>query len=323
MANKTYKSRVQLKNDTAANWSKASSFTPLKGEMIVYSDLNSMKIGDGSTNVNDLPFVHTPFIVTATKNQSSDEDNVYTTDKSVDEVSAALIAGQQVILSIEESMFMLQTALTLGGQTVIIYSGSLEDIVHAAQIGNEIRTSNRKLLTKDDVQTLINSAQLLKKKIILGYTRTESGLWNVTNNSNEVESAAEDYMYLMKVSDGSDADAVYAQYSLIQNEMVELGTTKMSLDDYVTTEELNQKLSNLSGGSNFSGSYNDLTDKPTQVAISTSISAASTDNNAVTPKAVYDYVQKAITSLPTVYVGDTTPDSTFGNNGDIFLIVEE
>ena len=59
---KTISARMQMKTDTALNWSKAINFIPKKGEIIIYeadSDYSyeRMKIGDGSTKVNDLPFV--------------------------------------------------------------------------------------------------------------------------------------------------------------------------------------------------------------------------------------------------------------------------
>lgn len=59
---KTINARMQMKTDTALNWSKAINFIPKKGEIIIYeadSDhgYERMKIGDGSTKVNDLPFV--------------------------------------------------------------------------------------------------------------------------------------------------------------------------------------------------------------------------------------------------------------------------
>ena len=57
MAVKTLTTRVQQKNDTSANWAKATNFTPLKGEIIVYTDLNKIKIGDGVTKVGVLEFV--------------------------------------------------------------------------------------------------------------------------------------------------------------------------------------------------------------------------------------------------------------------------
>lgn len=53
--------RIINKHDTEANWALAENFKPLAGEVIVY-DVDSnhayprFKVGDGSTNVNDLPF---------------------------------------------------------------------------------------------------------------------------------------------------------------------------------------------------------------------------------------------------------------------------
>lgn len=56
MANKTYQGRIVQKHDSSANWAKATNFIPLKGEIIIYDDLNKIKIGDGITKVNNLDF---------------------------------------------------------------------------------------------------------------------------------------------------------------------------------------------------------------------------------------------------------------------------
>ena len=56
MANKTFQGRIVQKHDTKANWEKATNFIPLKGEIILYDDLNEIKIGDGNTKINDLDF---------------------------------------------------------------------------------------------------------------------------------------------------------------------------------------------------------------------------------------------------------------------------
>lgn len=53
--------RIQQKHDIEANWIKAVNFIPKVGEIIVYDiddsyNYERMKIGDGETNVNDLPF---------------------------------------------------------------------------------------------------------------------------------------------------------------------------------------------------------------------------------------------------------------------------
>ena len=70
------KTRIQLKNDTEANWKKSvltidnpagekvsgTSFIPKQGEIIIFSADNShpfsrLKVGDGTTNVLSLPFI--------------------------------------------------------------------------------------------------------------------------------------------------------------------------------------------------------------------------------------------------------------------------
>ena len=62
MAENTIKSRIQLKNDTEANWNKATNFIPKPGELIIYSTDNTysfcrLKVGDGLTTVPNLPFI--------------------------------------------------------------------------------------------------------------------------------------------------------------------------------------------------------------------------------------------------------------------------
>ena len=64
MAEKTLNSRIILKHDTEANWLKATNFKPIAGEVIIYDvDENysypRIKIGDGNTLINELPFAAT------------------------------------------------------------------------------------------------------------------------------------------------------------------------------------------------------------------------------------------------------------------------
>jgi len=51
------KEQTLIKKDTSINWNKAKNFIPKEHEVIIYTDFNSIKIGDGKTKVNDLPFV--------------------------------------------------------------------------------------------------------------------------------------------------------------------------------------------------------------------------------------------------------------------------
>jgi hypothetical protein len=50
--------RIQLKNDTSANWDKATNFRPTEGEPIVVNDnKKKIKLGDGETLAKDLPYL--------------------------------------------------------------------------------------------------------------------------------------------------------------------------------------------------------------------------------------------------------------------------
>lgn len=63
MAQKKVKTRIQNKYDTFTNWSSADNFKPLPGELIVYQQSSRqplVKIGNGATLVNDLPFLGVP-----------------------------------------------------------------------------------------------------------------------------------------------------------------------------------------------------------------------------------------------------------------------
>jgi hypothetical protein len=58
----TLRTRLVNKHDIEANWLKATNFTPLQGELIVYDvdencNYERIKMGDGVTNVNELPFI--------------------------------------------------------------------------------------------------------------------------------------------------------------------------------------------------------------------------------------------------------------------------
>lgn len=48
----------RIKRDSEQNWNKALKFIPKQGEVIIYDcdDLVKIKIGDGVTNVVNLPF---------------------------------------------------------------------------------------------------------------------------------------------------------------------------------------------------------------------------------------------------------------------------
>lgn len=66
MATKTIKTRIVNKHAKESDWEKAVNFVPLLGEFIIYDPDDTyfrarFKIGDGVSNVNDLPFADGSF----------------------------------------------------------------------------------------------------------------------------------------------------------------------------------------------------------------------------------------------------------------------
>ena len=55
------KENTVIKKDTTENWNKAKNFIPKENEVIVYTDTEQQKIGDGKTLLNKLPFIDLNF----------------------------------------------------------------------------------------------------------------------------------------------------------------------------------------------------------------------------------------------------------------------
>jgi hypothetical protein len=88
MNEKFLKSRIVHKHDVEANWKLAAGFTPLAGEIIVYDvdenySYERFKIGDGVTNVNNLPFCYS-----AITNDEIDDICTYTIATFLDSICA-------------------------------------------------------------------------------------------------------------------------------------------------------------------------------------------------------------------------------------------
>ena len=113
MASKVVNTRIQLKSDTEANWLKAGpkdgsrGFVPLSGELIVYlpddtHPFSRLKVGDGNTNVVDLPFIDAETI----------NGNTLSNIITAEELSEAILNIQ------------LPHKLTFGAGQTYIYDGS-------------------------------------------------------------------------------------------------------------------------------------------------------------------------------------------------------
>ena len=51
------KEQIYLKKDTTENWNKAKNFIPKENEVIIYTDTNQQKIGNGKDLLSALPFI--------------------------------------------------------------------------------------------------------------------------------------------------------------------------------------------------------------------------------------------------------------------------
>jgi hypothetical protein len=125
LADKNLKARIVNKNGTSAEWEKATSFVPKKGELILYTDLNKIKIGDGITKVNDLPFVTDNYVsktgdtmtgaLKFTKTAGIQENNG---DLVVGKIDGARISMYYDSMSLYSSHFNLLNPKSNAGTTV-------------------------------------------------------------------------------------------------------------------------------------------------------------------------------------------------------------
>ncbi len=113
MSDKKVKTRIQNKHEPQANWDKATSFVPLAGELIVYEPDGNythprFKIGDGSTVIGSLPFLHT--LKTAGDiTVDSNSGTVSVNDDSHNHIISNVDGLQNKLNSIDSSVASLNT----------------------------------------------------------------------------------------------------------------------------------------------------------------------------------------------------------------------
>ena len=81
MADRILSARTIQIHDTESNWLKAVSFVPRLGEIVIYDidenhKVERFKIGDGTTLVNDLPFI----VETSIKDFFNGKDGIFYID---------------------------------------------------------------------------------------------------------------------------------------------------------------------------------------------------------------------------------------------------
>lgn len=145
---KTVNTRVKLKYDTSANWtSVGSTFTPLKGEVIYYSDLSKFKVGDGSTTLNNLSYFTT------------DKGNYvsYTANASV-----SVAGNTKTVNALSPSTLFVANGLIMGG------TAAAAGLATRGICGVTTPNSTTGACTKDSLYLNYDGDNNYSRKVVLG-----------------------------------------------------------------------------------------------------------------------------------------------------------
>lgn len=178
MAEKNIKSRIVNKHDLESNWQLATGFTPMAGEIIVYDiDANynyeRIKIGDGSTNVNDLPFA----VVQADWSVNDETSAAYVKNRThYDGVELDEVLNKSIIASSGSVVHSTFPTLTVGEKYMVVYDG----VTYISTVTNEGRflclrhNGNEKPYWMQDSRDTTGEFEIsTEKKTLVIYKMTE------------------------------------------------------------------------------------------------------------------------------------------------------
>lgn len=137
---KQVNSRIQQKIDTSENWSKALNFKPLQGEIIIYTDLNRFKVGDGITLVNDLPFFN--YCQKGQQYTATPKTLVSIISSAEADATIQLTAGEYPLLELKGKNAYPENLTIVGGNGVNIAGISITSGVLDTEVIKDTDTSN-------------------------------------------------------------------------------------------------------------------------------------------------------------------------------------
>lgn len=127
MSEKNIKVRLQQKHDTSANWALATNFKPKTGELIIYDDLKKMKVGDGETLVNNLPFLSAE-VSQPDYNQNDSTASDYIKNRPFYDVGEAILFEQTFTTTLNDNSNIWESdstiQLTVGDTVKVIFNGT-------------------------------------------------------------------------------------------------------------------------------------------------------------------------------------------------------
>ena len=213
MSEKTLKARLVNKHDIEVNWLK-SSFVPKQGELVVFdievdADGNALelpegrttpysyeriKIGDGITNVNDLPFATDGFVSYAEAQELTDDQKVIARENIgakpedvVANITGSYVAGTGVVRTCDKTCEELWTANEEGRDVIFNISGyqnvkgefhnisTTNGIVREIHVRVFTTTGYSSYVIAEDNTITLTQSNLLNKNMIKQETGTSTG----------------------------------------------------------------------------------------------------------------------------------------------------
>lgn len=280
---KTMKARVQHKHDIETNWLKATNFTPLASEIIVYDpdenyDYPRIKIGDGKTNINALPFV--------TKDYAKISD-IPTKPQDI-----GALPDSTVIPTVPTKISAFEN-----DKGYLTQHQSLDAYAKTADLG---ALATKDSLTASDVGALPDTTKIPSTLSDLTadpthrtVTDTEKNTWNAKANASDIPTKVSDLTndkgYITSYTETDPTVPSWAKAatkpSYTASEVGALpSTTKIPGALSELSEDATHRVvtdaekETWNAKSNFSGKYNDLTNKPTIPSITGLASTTYVDN---------------------------------------------
>lgn len=147
MSEKILKGRLVQKHDTAENWSKATSFIPKQGEVIIYDKDSShnyerMKVGDGTTVVSSLPFIDDNKVDKVEGKGLSTND--YTTEDKNKLANLGTLVGDKSVAE--------QISEAIDNQSTLIYQDT-DGHINIDRVSEDYMNSNLKITGRDIIFT--------------------------------------------------------------------------------------------------------------------------------------------------------------------------
>lgn len=284
---KTMKARVQHKHDVEANWLKATNFTPLASEIIVYDpdenyDYPRIKIGDGKTNINILPFVTKDYAKISDIPTKPEDIGALPDSTVIPTVPTKISAFEN-----DKGYLTQHQSLDAYAKTADLGALATKDSLTASDVGALPDTtkipSTLSDLTTDSTHRTV--------------TDTEKNTWNAKANVSDIPTKVSDLTndkgYITSYTETDPTVPSWAKAatkpSYTASEVGALpSTTKIpgALSDLnedtthrVVTDEEKEAWN---AKSNFSGNYADLNGKPTIPTVPTKVSAFTNDAGYLT-----------------------------------------